>query len=195
VPSRTGPILAAVLGVIVAAGCGSGSTAATAAASPSSAPVSAAPEASAEAASAMPPSAASSAAAPDSPGASGGGAGLCPLFTVDDATAVFGGTGITEQGSSGPPDTCEVDRTGAPIAVLVYTAVGGRLAFDALSGSGDATAVPGIGDKAFSSASQQLLVVAKGDGMVAISVTDANQDSAGQMDLAKKIGKIAAGRM
>ncbi len=126
--------------------------------------------------------------------ASGGGDGAC-IVTPAEIESIFGVTGVTTANVQGPPDTCDIQQDGAPLAAIALTPAGGRIVFDVLAAGADAEPVEGIGDEAFYSAETLLLVVARGDAMASIAIFDDGRSEADRLDILRQIGTIAAGRM
>ena len=126
---------------------------------------------------------------------SGAGGGVCSLVTAAELDGIFGTSGITTTVIQGPPDTCDIQEEGAPVAAFVLTPAGGRMIFDIRAAGGDAESVGGLGDAAFYSAETMLLVIAKGDAMLSIAVYPAGVTPERHRELQDEIGAVAAGRM
>jgi hypothetical protein len=178
-----------ILGLVVVMGCSSGG------ASPTTAGSQAAPGASSAAGASQAPAAASVAAVPSkAPAGGGSGGGVCTLVTTDELAGIYS-TPVTTTVIAGPPDTCKVEAAGKQIAAWVLTTSGGKPVFDAYAGDPDATTVSGIGDKAAYSPGSQLFVILKGDTLFSMSSYDQAKTPEERLELMKKVGTIAAGRM
>jgi hypothetical protein len=119
---------------------------------------------------------------------------VCALVTSDELAGIFG-VPITTTVVAGPPDTCTIATAGAPIAAFVLTTSGGGPVYDAYAADPGATQISGMGDKAAFSPSQQLLVILKGDTLLSMSAYDQSKTPEERLELLKKVGVIAAGRM
>lgn len=129
------------------------------------------------------------------PPSGGSGQGVCELVTVAELTTILGGTNITTRVIAGPPDTCDVQRDGAPVAAWVHTPQVGAQVFELLAMGADAEPLSGIGEAAFYSAETQLVAVRKGDAMLSVAVHDIEFDEAAQKARQIEIAKVAAGRL
>lgn len=181
------------VGLVVVMGC-SGSGASPTAAGSQAAPAGSAATGTGQAPAAT--SAASVAAVPSGPPAGGGGTGggVCALVSTDELAGIFG-VPVTTEVVAGPPDTCTVKAGGAPIAAFVLTPSGGGAVYEAYAADPGATSVSGMGDKAAYSPAQQLLVILKGDALLSMSAYDAAKTPEERLELMKKVGAIAAGRI
>jgi hypothetical protein len=179
------------LGLIMVIGCG-GSGGSPAAAGSQGAPATSATSASQAPAAT---SVASVAGVPSaSPAGGGAGGGVCALVSTDELAGIFG-VPVTTTVVPGPPDTCTVAAAGAPLAAFVLTPTGGGAVFDAYAGDPAATTISGMGDKAAYSPAAQLLVILKGDALFSMSAYDQSKTPEQRLELMKKVGAIAAGRM
>ena len=140
--------------------------------------------------------ASAAAAATDQPSADGGGGatGVCALVTADELAGILG-VPVTTRVLAGPPDTCDIQADGAPIAAFVLTPSGGGAVYSAYAADPAATTIPGMGDKAAYSPTAQLLVILKGDTLLSMAAFDPDKTPEERLELLKKIGAIAAGRM
>jgi hypothetical protein len=180
------------LGLVVVVGC-SGSGASPTAAGSQAPAVSSAPTNAPGGADATPEPSAADATEPPA-GGGGSAAGVCALVTTDELAGIFG-VPVTSEVIAGPPDTCDIQSNDAPLAAIVLTTTAPSYVFDAYASDPSATAVSGIGDKAAYSSEQQLLVILKGDTMLSIAVTDAARTPEERLELMKKVGALAAGRV
>ena len=186
------------LGLVVLAGCGGGGPATTGPGGGTSAPASVAP-ASAPAAggsTAGPvatPAGGSPSAAAGGGGGGGGGEGACVLST-DELAGIFG-VPVTTQVIAGPPDTCDIQTDGAPLAAFVLTPNASSFVYDAYANDTGSTEVPGIGDKAAYNPNQQLLVVMKGSTLLSIAVLDEARTPEERLELMKKAAAAAVAHL
>lgn len=198
---RSVPILVTLVVALTACGGGSGaasgSTTSAAGAGQSQAAV-AEPSQAAEA----PPAseAASSAGVAPEPPVGGGQAGdVCALVTADELGDILGQP-VRTAVIAGPPDTCDIQSAdGAPLAAFVLTKMQGVSAtfvFDAFAGSPTAEQISGIGEKAAYDPNQGALLVLANGAVLSVAVFDDGTAGADViLDLMKRIGSAAAGRM
>lgn len=186
-------VLTLVAVILVA--CGGGTTGST---DPGSSAASAAPASAAPAsdgpASAPPASDAPASTAPE-PSSGGTAGGVCDLVTIAELESIFGLSAITTQVFAGPPDTCDIQTDGAPLAAFVLTVDAPSFVFDAYAVDPDSVEVSGIGDKALYNSAQGLFVVLKGSSLVSIAAYPDGKTDEEIADLLKEIAKVAAGRM
>lgn len=182
------------LGLVIVSGCSGGAS--PSGGGSSAAPSSAASSAASSAPSAAPASGAPASAAPSAPAGGGGGTttGVCALVTTDELAQVFG-VPVTTQVLTGPPDTCDIQSDGAPIAAFVLMPTNGAPVYEAYASDPSAQEITGIGDKAAFSPTAQLLVVLKGDSMLSIAVFDDGRPVEQRLELMKKLATSAVGRM
>lgn len=183
--SRVRPAWFLVL-ALVSAACGSGPG--TASQAPSSeAPASGAP------ASAAPASEAPASQAPQ-PSTGGGPTGsVCDLVTAAELAGIFGVANVASTVIPGPPDTCDIQADGAPLAAIVLVTDQAELVFNAYATG--AEAYPGFGDRAIYNAETQLFIVLKGDVVVSIAVFSGAASDEERLELQKAIAAVAAARM
>lgn len=192
------PILTVL--VLLVAACGSG-TSGTASAAPASS--AAAAGESQAVASEAPAAGAPSEAAPTTAPVTGGGAAadVCALVTPDELGGILGKP-VKSAVIAGPPDTCDIQSTdGAPLAAFVLTKMGGVAAsavYNAYASAPGASTIAGIGEQAAYDPSQGTLLILKNGAVLSVAVFDdgsGSPDAAARLELMKKIGSIAAGRM
>ncbi len=193
-------VIAAALG-LGACGGAAGGTSGPAAATASSAPAGAAsepadqpsPTASAEASE---PAGASPEAGGASPAAGGASGKVCDLVTADEMAGVLGANAVEQHYFAGPPDTCDYRVDGSPVAALVLLEPGNGAAmvFETMKADPDSKDVPGVGDKALFSSSMGTFLLLKGDRLLTLTASNA-QDDTQRLDWLTQIARIAAGRM
>lgn len=134
-------------------------------------------------------------AAPDPTQGVGTSAGVCELVTADELASILGKPVVLEV-LAGPPDTCDVQSDGAPIAAFVFMeGPNFGFAFDAWASDPSAEDVAGIGDRAVFVVDSELMIVKRGDRLVSISVYDVDVPVADRTEMMKDIARVAAGRM
>ena len=192
--SRLGALL--VASIVLLTACGG---AATATQSPVAAP---AASASPGAAGATPSKATpETAATTDEPGASvtidESAPPACPLISAAEVAGVMGTADVTTEEVTLTVNECHYSTAAVPKEIVVTsysTTMGPYIYPDAGSAGPDAIQVSGIGDKAVYLPGSSLLYIGKGDAVVSIVViTDLTPDR--NLELAKKLGAFAAGRM
>ncbi|HET7728208.1 MAG TPA: hypothetical protein VFK54_12880 [Candidatus Limnocylindrales bacterium] len=192
--------LPAILVIVLGACGGSAATAAPAASTAPDAPV---PSADAPAASADAPAASAEAPpATEAPAAGGGGSaeGVCGLATADELSGILGAS-VTTHLLQGPPDTCDIQSDGAPIASMTLTLANEQLGLDpalvfqAMTAAPGVTDVPGIGDKAVFDEPGETLIILKGSSLLVVAVYPGAASLEQRQEMMKEIGRIAAGRM
>jgi hypothetical protein len=184
-------VLAGVLATLMAA-CG-GSTASAPPGTggpPTSTPASLS---NAPAPSAEPGGAASPTPAPTTGG--GGTDDVCALVSADELAGIFGVPSVTTAVLAGPPDTCDIQADGAPLAAMVYMPSNGAVVFSAWAADPTAVDMPGIGDRAAYLPGQLLFIVLRGDATLSLAVLDESRSEDARLELMKEIAAIAAGRM
>jgi hypothetical protein len=179
-----------MVGVIVA-GCGGGGSPAPSAAASSGGGGSAVPSAGGEASAGGEPSAA------ESPGPSSGGGGtagsVCDLVPDDRLAQILGVPSVTTDVIPGPPDNCDIQSNGAPLAAITWMQQGGGIAFDVYASGSGVTQIPGIGDAAIHDPSSELVIVKKGDQTVSIAVfDDGSKPAEERLEAQKQIAEAAA---
>lgn len=188
--SGTKAIAAVVLGLVVV-GCASGATPAPA--TPASEPTGAAPTQSGPGATPEPGSTDGPTAQPTQGG--GSSAGVCELVPAAELETILGKPVVLSV-VAGPPDTCDVQSDGAPIAAFVFMeGPSFGFAFDAWAADPSAEDVPGIGDHTVYVADSELLIVQRGDRLFSVSVYDSEIATDVRVQMMKDIGRAAAGRM
>jgi hypothetical protein len=128
-------------------------------------------------------------------GGGGGTAGVCDLVTTDELEQIFDVASVTAATLAGPPDTCDIQTDGAPLAALVYMPANGAAVFSAWVSDPTAVDMPGIGDRAAYLPGQLLFVVLRGDATLSFAVLDESRSEEERLELMKGIAAIAAGRM
>ncbi|HEU0235037.1 MAG TPA: hypothetical protein VFR14_01215 [Candidatus Limnocylindrales bacterium] len=180
------------LGLVVAAGCGG------AAATQEPAPGAESPGTSV-AVTAPPGASPTEAGASADPGTGGGGGGgttdPCALVAAAEYERIFGVSGVTTAVVAGPPDTCDVQADGAPLAALVIVTTGGQAIFSAWASDPEGVDIPGLGDRALYSPQALLLVVLKGDIALSMAALDESRTEAERLELMKEAMSIAVGRL
>jgi len=141
-------------------------------------------------------------AAAPAPAAGGGGSseGVCGLATSDELSGILGAS-VTTMLLQGPPDTCDIQSDGAPIASMTLTLPNEQLGLDpafvfqAMTAAPGLTEVPGIGDKAVFDEPGETLIILKGSSLLVVAVYAGLGSLEQRQDMMKQIGTIAAGRM
>lgn len=128
-------------------------------------------------------------------GGGGGTAGVCELVTTDELAQIFDVTAVTAQVMAGPPDSCDIQTDGAPLAAMVYMPSNGTAVFSAWASDPSAVDMPGIGDRAAYLPGQLLFIVLRGDATLSLAVLDESRSEEARLELMKEIAAIAAGRM
>ena len=186
--------------VIVLGACGG--SAATAAPAANAAPDAPSASADAPAPSEAPATAAAASEAPPPAPAGGGGSaeGVCGLATPDELSGILGAS-VTTHLLQGPPDTCDIQSDGAPIASMTLTlpdeqlGLDPALVFQAMTAAPGLTDVPGIGDKAVFDEPGETLIILKGNSLLVVAVYPGAASLDERQAMMKEIGTIAAGRM
>jgi hypothetical protein len=134
------------------------------------------------------------------PSAGGGGGGggtddVCALVTVDELEQIFGVSSVTTRVLAGPPDTCDIQNDGAPLAAFVLVTSNGAAIFSAWASDPDAVDIPGLGDRAIYSPGSLLLVVLKGDRAMSIAAFDDGRSEDERLELMKETLAIAVNRL
>jgi hypothetical protein len=138
----------------------------------------------------------STAARPSTEGGGGGGTtDVCALVTVDELEQIFAVSAVTTRVLAGPPDTCDVQTDGAPLAAFVLVTSNGAAIFNAWAADPDAVDVPGLGDRAIYSPGSLLLVVLKGDQAMSMAVLDESRSEEERLELMKEAMSIAVDRL
>jgi hypothetical protein len=132
----------------------------------------------------------------DAGAGSGGAVGsVCDLVTVAELEKAFVVSGVQAELFVGPPDTCGFKSgDGTPLGAIVYSSDGGAPVFDAIHQGAGITDFQGIGDRAYFAPEMQMLLVLKGDALLTVTVTAADDEEQRQ-ELAKAIAALAAARM
>jgi len=131
----------------------------------------------------------------DPPGGGGTAVGVCELVTADEVGGIVGKT-VVMAVVAGPPDTCDIQADGAPIAAFVFMeGPSFGFAFDAWAADPSAVDVPGIGDRAVYVAASELLIVKRGDRLFSIAVYDVDLELDQRTEMMKAIARLAANRM
>jgi len=180
------------LGLVIASGCGGG------AATQEPAPGGDTPETSAaptELPGSSPTEAAPASADPGEGGGSSGTTDPCALVTAAEYERIFGVSGVTTAVVAGPPDTCDVQADGAPLAALVIVTTSGQAIFSAWASDPDGVEIPGLGDRALYSPQALLLVVLKGDTALSMAALDESRTEEERLELMKEAMSIAVGRL
>lgn len=193
--------LPAILVVILGACGGGGATAAPVESTAPGAPAASA-EAPAVSAEAPPATEVAATQAPAPPVAGGGGSteSACGLATTDELSSILG-VSVTTLLLQGPPDTCDIQAGGAPIASMTLTlpneqlGLDPALVFQAMTMAPGLTDVPGIGDKAVFDESGETLIILKGSSLLVVAVYPGAASLEDRQAMMKEIGTIAAGRM
>lgn len=193
--------LPAILVIVLGACGGSGATAAPAASTAPDAPAASAdtPAASADAPAASEAPPASEAPAP-APGGGGSADGVCELATADELSGILG-VSVTTVLLQGPPDTCDIQSDGAPVASMTLTLADEQLGLDpalvfqAMTATTGVTDVPGIGDKAVFDETGETLIILKGNSLLVIAVYPGAASLEARQEMMKEIGRTATGRM
>ena len=136
--------------------------------------------------------------APSTGGGGGGGGGttdVCALVTVDELEQIFGVSAVTTRVLAGPPDTCDIQNDGAPLAAFVLVTSNGAAIFNAWASDPDAVDIPGLGDRAIYSPASLLLVVLKGDRAMSMAALDDGRSEDERLELMKETLAIAVNRL
>jgi hypothetical protein len=139
-------------------------------------------------------------AAPSSGGGGGTAEGVCDLVSAAELGDILGAP-VTTTVIPGPPDTCDIQIDGAPVAAMVLQrsdpSIGMRadFIFDAYASDPSSSEVPGIGERALHNEGMGLLLILKNDAVVSVTVYDDRWSADEQLELKKQIGEVAAGRM
>ena len=188
------PATLLVLAVAVAACGGSGAGPATAAPAASVAgggqPATTQPEAPTEA-----PARSADTSGGGSGGSGGSAAGACDLITADEVGSVLGASGVTSEATAGEPSYCSYSAAGAAVAATSFATQNAEMMYGAFAGEEGAVQVPGLGDKAVFSPSTGTLFLLKGGKVMGISLAGTDLDQAARIELMRKLGTFAAGRM
>ncbi len=205
--TRHGPVIVAFITLMTVAACSGGAAASgtagagepTAAGSTSSAPSGAASA----------PAATAAASAAASPPASAGtdATGACALISLSEVSDTLGFAVTSGEGSGETICIYEVPDVGAIVAYVETSTVDPAITIDALKAAPDVTPVDGIGDEAFWQPAylSVKLFVLKGAQLLSIAVGSLNgvpvdglpDDISPEklLDMAKKLGTLAVGRM
>jgi hypothetical protein len=116
--------------------------------------------------------------------------------TAAELSPLFGGVALTLTTNEAAPGTCFVeDASRRPYLTWSIVSTGASMLFDAVNLPGQATAVPGMGDRAAFVENMGLLIQ-KGDRVLTIVISGAaDLDPETVVEVSKQIGAIAAPRM
>jgi hypothetical protein len=117
------------------------------------------------------------------------------LVSAAEYERIFGVSGVTTAVVAGPPDTCDVQADGAPLAALVIVTTGGQAIFNAWASDPDGEEIPGLGDRALYSPQSLLLVVLRGDTALSMAALDESRSEEERLEFMKEAMAIAVGRL
>lgn len=181
-----------LVAVLALAACGGSGPAATAGGEPAATAAPAAP--SADTPATEQPSAPEAPAETTAGGATGSG-DVCGLVTADEMAGILGKSPVKQGFFPGPPDTCDYQVDGAPLAAIVLMGEGAGMVYEAMKADPASEEFSGLGDRALFNSQTQTFLVAKGDRLLTIAITDIDMTDAQRLDAMKAAAKIAADRM
>jgi hypothetical protein len=136
--------------------------------------------------------------APTQVSAGGGATGdACSLITAAEVAGVMGAADFTTEGSGdGAPFLyCNYSAAGESVVYMSYMTSGAGPVYGAYAGDAEAIQISGLGDAAvYTPGSGGVLFVRKGDAVVGLTVMT-KLTQAENIELLKKLGAFAAGRM